>query len=314
MELKNKRVYITGRNGFLGTNLRNYLEKKNVNVFVTKSKDYDLGKFEDAQRILSESKADVVIHAAADTGGIEYNRLYPADVFRNNLNMATNVLEVAKRNNVEKVVLISSACAYPGYIEGELKEENILNGPMHESVDVYGFAKRALYLGARAYKQQYGLDSIFLVLSHIYGPYDKYDPEEKESHVLAAFIRKFIKAKQNGDKEVVCWGTGKPIREFLYIEDCAEAIYLATESYDKLEPLNIGAGTGITVKELAEIIREMVKFTGEIVWDTSKPDGALRKVLSIDKIQRELGWQPKTELREGIQKTIEWCLKEGVFD
>ncbi len=314
MVLKDKKICITGGSGFLGTNLKNYFEKKKVNVFIPRSTDYDLCKFGDAQRMITDSKPDIIIHAAADIGGIEYNRMYPADVFRNNLSMAINILEVARRNNIEKVTSIGSACAYPGYVAGELKEENLLNGPMHESVEVYGFSKRALYLGARAYKQQYGLDSIFLALSHIYGPYDKYDPEEKESHVLAALIRKFVKAKQNGGKKVICWGTGKPIREFLYVEDCAEAIYLATESYNKLEPLNIGTGIGTTIKELAETIKDITKFKGQIIWDTSKPDGANEKVLNINKMQKELNWKPETGLREGIQKTIGWCVKEGIFN
>ncbi len=203
-ELKDKKVCLTGGNGFLGRNIKNYLEKRNIMVFAPTSKQYNLLKEREAEKMVFESKPDILIHAAADVGGIGYNRLYPADIFRNNLNIGTNILEAARKNDLEKVVLIGSACAYPGDVSDVLVETDFLKGAMHESVEVYGFSKRALFLGAKAYKKQYGLNSIFLILTNLYGPFDKYDP--KESHVVAALIRKFVEAKNNGKKEVICWG------------------------------------------------------------------------------------------------------------
>ena len=308
MELNNKKICLTGGKGFLGKNIKDYFEQKNLDIFTSSSKEYDLTNLTDTKSMVSKCNPDIIVHAAADVGGIGYNRLYPADIFKNNLNIATNILESARKNDVKKVVLIGSACAYPGHVEGNMSEEDFLKGPMHESVEVYGFSKRALYLGAKAYKEQYGLNSIFLLLTNLYGPYDKFDP--KESHVVAALIKKFVDAKRNNDKEVICWGTGKPIREFLYVDDCAEAIYLSAKNYEKLEPLNIGIGIGTSIKELAETTKDVVDFKGDIVWDSSKPDGAMKKILDVNKMEKELNWRPKIELKDGIKKTVEWYEKE----
>ena len=299
-----KRVVVTGGKGFLGSHISDKLREAGAEVVALGSKDYNLTVLQESLRMMRENRPDVVIHAAADVGGIGYNRLYPADIFYNNLAMTVNILEAARCYPPEKLIIIGSACAYPGEATGKLREEDFLAGPMHESVEVYGLSKRALYIGARAYRKQYGLKSIFLVLTNLYGPRDKFDPEE--SHVVAALIRKFVEAKRRGRREVVVWGTGRPVREFLYVEDCAEAVLLAGERYDDPEPLNIGTGIGTTIKELAETIRDIVGFEGEIVWDTTKPDGAMMKVLDVSRMVEKLGWRPKTSLREGLEKTIAW--------
>jgi len=299
-----KKVIVTGGKGFLGSHITDKLRESGAKVIALGSRDYNLVELSDTLRMMEDYKPEIVIHAAADVGGIGYNRLYPADIFYNNLKMATNILEASKQAELEKLIIIGSACAYPGEATGVLKEEDFLAGPMHESVEVYGFSKRALYLGAKAYKKQYGLNSIFLVLTNLYGPRDKFDP--KESHVVAALIKKFVDAKIEGKKEVVIWGTGSPIREFLYVEDCAEAILLAGEKYSDVEPLNIGTGIGTSIKDLVYMIKEITEFDGELVWDTSKPDGAMKKVLDVSKMRKVLNWKPPTPLKEGLIKTVEW--------
>jgi GDP-L-fucose synthase len=309
--LKGKRICLTGGSGFLGTNIKEYLRENGIEFSCPTRAEYDLTRPEDTERMLAKMHPDIILHAAADVGGIGYNRLYPADIFRNNLRMAVNILDAAARHKVAKCVLIGSACAYPGETQGKLKEDEFLNGPMHESVEVYGFSKRALYLGAKAYRKQYGLNSIFLLLTNLYGPHDKFDPSE--SHVVAALIRKFMEAARDNLPEVVCWGTGKPVREFLYSRDCAEAICLAAEKYNSPEPLNIGTGVGTTIQELAELLRRATGYKGNIRWDASKPDGAMKKVLDVSRMKLFLGWEPQTSLEDGLRKTIEWCKKKGLF-
>lgn len=304
MQVQGKTVLVTGGGGFLGTHLVSHLEQSGAEVCAPPSADYDLVRYEEADRALARFRPAIVVHAAADVGGIGYNRLYPADIFRNNLLMSCNVLEACRRNNVEKLVVIGSACAYPGEVTGTLREADFLTGPMHPSVECYGLSKRALYLGAKAYREQHGLNSILLVLTNLYGPHDKFDPEE--SHVVAALIRKFVEAVENAEPAVECWGTGAPIREFLYAGDCAEAVLRAAERYDGLEPLNIGTGTGTSIKELAELTARITGFTGEVRWDTTRPDGAMKKVLDVSRMVEVLDWSPPTSLEEGLRKTIQW--------
>jgi nucleoside-diphosphate-sugar epimerase len=299
-----KRVLVTGGQGFLGTHLVTLLEREGAEVTTTRSLHHDLTREEAMCAAFRESRAEYVFHAAADVGGIGYNRLSPADIFRNNTRMAVNVLEASRRFPVRKVVMIGSACAYPGEVDGLMSEADFLAGPMHESVEVYGFSKRALYLGGKAYRSQYGVNAIFLLLTNLYGPHDKYD--EKESHVVAALVSKFVEAKREGAPEVVCWGTGRPVREFMYAEDCARAILRAGEVYDESDPLNIGTGVGTTIRELAEALKEATGYAGRIVWDDSKPDGAMRKVLDVTRMREALDPPPPTPLREGLAKTVAW--------
>ncbi len=304
MNLSGKRVTITGGSGFLGQHLVERFRREGALVSAPRSGEYNLVDIGAARRMLSDLRPQVLVHAAADVGGIGYNQLYPADIFFNNLVMSGNILQTAKDASLEKLVIVGSACAYPGEVTGLLKEDRLLAGPLHPSVECYGFSKRALYLGAKAFKQQYGLNSIFLLLTNLYGPGDKMDP--KESHVVAALCKKFVEAKLKGDKQVVCWGTGKPVREFLYVEDCAEAIALAAKVYDKQEPLNIGTGIGTSIKELVDLFEGVTKYKGSIVWDASKPDGAMGKVLDISRMKAELRWEPKTPLEEGLAKMTAW--------
>jgi GDP-L-fucose synthase len=307
MDITNKRVLITGGSGFLGRHIVEAFDKEGAETTVLRSRDRDMTELGQVNQAFTEHRPEIVVHAAADVGGIGYNRLYPADIFRNNLIMTTNVFQAAKEARIEKLVIIGSACAYPGEVDGLMAEDDFLDGPLHDSVECYGFSKRALFIGAKAFREQYGLNSIFLILTNLYGPWDKFDP--RESHVVAALIRKFVEAKANGDPQVECWGTGKPIREFLYVEDCAEAVVRATQVYDKPDPLNMGTGTGTSIRELSEVIPEVVGYTGQVVWDASKPDGAMRKVLDVTKMKAELGWEPRISLRDGLRKTIDWFVE-----
>jgi len=304
VQVRGKRVMVTGGGGFLGTHLLARFKRAGADVAAPRSAECDLTLREGARAAFERSRPAVVVHAAADVGGIGYNRLYPADIFRNNLTMTCNVLEACRRHGVEKLVIIGSACAYPGDVTGTLNEADFLAGPMHPSVECYGFSKRGLYLGARAYREQYGFDSIFLVLTNLYGPHDKFDPDE--SHVVAALVRKFAEAAERGGPVVECWGTGAPIREFLYAPDCAEAVLRAAERYDAPEPLNIGTGIGTSIRELAEMLARITGFEGELRWDASKPDGAMKKVLDVSRMKEALDWRPPTGLQDGLRATVEW--------
>lgn len=299
-----RRVLVTGGAGFLGRQVVALLTAQGAQVLAPRKSDCDLTSAEAAHRAFRESRPDTVIHAAADVGGIGYNGIAPADIFQNNLRMAVNLLEAARHYPVEKLTLVGSACAYPGTVDGRMREEEFEAGPMHPSVEVYGFSKRALFIGAKAYRRQYGLKSSFLLLTNLYGPGDKFDP--RESHVVAALIRKFVEARRQGAGEVVCWGSGRPTREFMYVEECARAILRAAEVYEDPEPLNIGTGEGTTIRELAEAVREVSRYPGRIVWDTSMPDGAMYKVLDVSRMRAILGLESTVSLREGLHRTVAW--------
>ena len=286
----------------MGRHLVRVFERRDCQLSAPSSQEYDLTKQGDTVRMFEAFKPNVVVHAAADVGGIEYNRRYPADIFRNNLQMTTNILEGSYRAGVEKLVVINSTAAYPGNISEHFKEEWLFQGAMHPSDAFYGISKCALYLGTKAYHQQFGLRSITLVLTNLYGPGDRFD---EEAHVIPSLIRKFIEASENGDDQVSCWGTGNAVREFLHVEDCAEAVVRATEDYDDIEPLNIGDGNGVNIRELATLIGEVCGFKGEIVWDTSKPDGALYRVMDISKMHAVLDWRPKMSLKVGLPGVVE---------
>ena len=303
MELTGKRVLITGGSGFLGRHLTNLFKERDCRLFTPRSQECDLTQFDTTSRMFEEFRPQVVVHAAVVSGRLEYQQLYPADIFRSNLQMATNILEMSHRAGVEKLVIIGSDSAYPGSLTGPLREEDLFNGPMHPSVAYYGFSKRALYLGARAYQEQFGLRSISLVLTSLYGPGDRFN---EEGHVIPSLIRRFTDAVDGGEEEVACWGTGNPVRDFLHVEDCAEAVLRATEVYDDVQPLNIGGGKDTRIRDLADIIGEVCCFRGRIVWDTTKPDGIMYKVLDTSNMRAALNWQPKTTLREGIVRVVDW--------
>lgn len=301
-----KRVTVTGGAGFLGQHVVRRLRSLGAEVFVPRKRDYDLISLDGCLRCLLERPCDVLVHAAAYYGGIGINVNEPARLYYQNLVMGANLMEAARLAEVGKVVNIGTACSYPGYLEGHLKEEDLWGGPCHASVVNYGLTKKMLAVQGQAYKKQYGLDSIHLILTNLYGPGDSYNPDR--SHVVAALVRKFVEADLAGAPSVEVWGTGKAVREFIYVEDCADAIVLAAEVYDDAAmPLNLGTGIGTSIRELAETVHEVSGFRGKIAWNADKPDGAPLKVLDVARMTRVLdGWSAPTSLRDGLARTIAW--------
>ena len=310
INLENKKVIVTGGAGFLGKFVVKKLEEKGCSdIFIPKIEDYDLRDLDVIKRMYKVSKADIVIHLAAVVGGIGANRENPGSYFYDNLIMGIQLIEQARLNNIEKFLALGTICAYPKYTRVPFKEEDLWNGYPEETNAPYGLAKKMLLVQSQAYRQQYDFNSIFLLPVNLYGPGDNFNP--KSSHVIPALIRKFYEAKIENKEEVVVWGTGKATREFLYVEDCAEAIVLAVERYDKPDPVNIGAGFEISIKDLMEKIKDIVGFSGRIVWDRSKPDGQPRRCLNTSKAEKEFGFKAKTKFDEGIKKTIEWYINNG---
>jgi GDP-L-fucose synthase len=301
-----KKVTVTGGAGFLGQHLVKRLESYGAKVFVPRQRDYNLTALDACLRCLLEHPCDVLFHAAAYYGGIGINVNEPAKLYYSNLVMGANLMEAARLAKVDKVVNIGTACSSPGYLEGELKEEDLWAGPCHASVVNYGLTKKMLAVQGLAYQRQYGLNSIHLILTNLYGPGDSYNPDR--SHVVAALVRKWVEAEQNKQPSIEVWGTGKPIREFIYVEDCADAIVLAAEKYNDVSlPLNIGTGIGTSIRELVETINDVTGYAGQIVWNADKPDGAAKKVLDVTRMTEALdGWRPPTDLKSGLAKTIAW--------
>jgi GDP-L-fucose synthase len=318
---QNKRVLVTGGAGFLGAFVVKKLQERGCkNIFIPKSKDYDLVEMEAVRRLYRDAKPDIVIHLAARVGGIGANRANPGKFFYDNLMMGVQMMEVGRQVGIEKFVALGTICAYPKFTPVPFKEENLWNGYPEETNAPYGLAKKMLLVQAQAYRQQYGFNAIYLLPVNLYGPGDNFDPES--SHVIPALIRKCIEAKVQAGAEqkrisqphplpepfITVWGTGKATREFLYIEDCAEAIALATERYNKPDPVNIGAGFEISIKDLVALIAKLTGFKGENIWDNTKPDGQPRRMLDTSKAEREFGFKAKTSFEEGLRKTIEWYI------
>lgn len=304
MELKGKKIVVTGGSGFLGRVICELLREKGAEVVVPRSYDFNLVDMSQAVACMKDYSPDVVIHSAAYYGGIMINKKAPAKIFYDNLVMGANVIEASHRVGVEKFIGIGTACSYPGYIDGELKEDDLWSGEVHESVRNYGMTKKMMQIQCEAYKNQFGFNGIHLLLANLYGEWDSYTPER--SHVVAALIRRFVEAKMKDQNSVTVWGSGKPIREFLYVRDAAEGIVKATESYDDVEPINIGVGKGTSIKELVNAVAKTTEFEGKIVWDSSKPDGQMVKVFNVDKMKMALDWEPSTYLSEGLNKTVAW--------
>jgi GDP-L-fucose synthase len=307
IDLKNKRIIVTGGAGFLGKFIVKKLAERGCkDIFIPKIEQYDLRELDTIERMYSTAKADIVIHLAAVVGGIGANRENPGSFFYDNLIMGVQILEQARLNGIEKFVAIGTICAYPKFTPVPFKEEDLWNGYPEETNAPYGLAKKMLLVQSQAYRQQYGFNSIFLLPVNLYGPGDNFDP--KSAHVIPALIKKFYEAKMNNNPEVVVWGTGKATREFLYVEDCAEGIILATELYDKSDPVNIGAGFEISIKDLAEKIKSLIGFKGRVVWDTSKPDGQPRRCIDTSRAEKEFGFKAKTSFDKGLKDAVGWYI------
>ncbi|RMI03368.1 MAG: GDP-L-fucose synthase, partial [Calditrichaeota bacterium] len=305
--LSQKRIMVTGGEGFLGRYVVAELQQQGVDqIFIPSHREYDLTQQPDVVRAYEDGQPDIVIHLAAKVGGIGINREKPGEFFYDNLMMGALLMEYARQAGVEKFVSIGTICAYPKFTPVPFKEENLWDGYPEETNAPYGLAKKMLLVQGQAYRQQYGFNAIYLLPVNLYGPGDNFDP--RSSHVIPALIKKCVDAVERGDRQIVAWGTGRASREFLYVEDAARAIVLATERYNKPDPVNIGAGMEITIKELIHLIAELTGFKGEIVWDTSKPDGQPRRSLDTSRAWQEFGFRAQTDFREGLRRTIEWYL------
>ncbi|MEX2645749.1 MAG: GDP-L-fucose synthase [Gaiellaceae bacterium] len=294
------RVLVTGGGGFLGSHLVERLEARGDDVVAARHSDYDLTLAEDASRLFEDARPELVFHLAAEVGGIGANRANPGRYWYANLLMGAHVLEQARLHGTKKVVIAGTVCAYPKHTPVPFREEELWNGFPEETNAPYGVAKKAVLVGAQAYRQQYGLDTVFLLPANLYGPRDNFDAET--SHAVAAMIRKMLA----GEDEIVLWGDGSPTREWLYVDDCAEALLLAADRYSGPEPVNVGTGQEISIRELAELIADVTGFEGRITWDTSMPNGQPRRSLDTSRARELFGFEARTPLREGLERTVAW--------
>jgi len=300
-----RRICVTGGRGFLGQVVVRKLQERGAhNIFVPPKEKYDLTKLEAINRMLSDARPDLIIHLAAQVGGIGANREHPAEFFYNNLMMGVQLMHRAWETGVDKFVAIGTICAYPKYTPVPFREENLWDGYPEETNAPYGMAKKMLLVQSQAYRDQYGFNSIFLLPVNLYGPGDNFDPQS--SHVIPALIRKCIEATEQGRGEIVVWGDGSPTREFLYVEDAAEGILLASEKFNRSDPVNLGSGYEISIKELVEVIARLTGYEGNIVWDTTKPNGQPRRRLDITRAKEYFGFEAGMPFEEGLKKTIDW--------
>ncbi len=308
LNLQNERIVVTGGAGFLGCHVVKRLEKEGCKeIFVPRSKEYNLVEKEDIIRMIKDANPSVIIHLAAVVGGIGANMKNPGSFFYENLMMGVQLMEQARIHKTKKFVAIGTICAYPKFTPIPFKEEDLWKGYPEETNAPYGLAKKMMLVQSQAYREQYGFNSIFMLPVNLYGPNDNFDLER--SHVIPAMIRKFHSAKLTGEKEVVLWGDGSPTREFVYVEDCAEGIVLATKKYERSDPVNLGSGKEISIKDLAALISSKIGYAGKIRWDTSKPNGQPRRCLDTSKAEKFFGFKAKTSFEEGINNTISWYLK-----
>ncbi|MCW2963342.1 MAG: fcl [Actinomycetia bacterium] len=294
------RALVTGGGGFLGTHLVERLESAGHDVFVPRRRDYDLTRFEDAERMYADARPELVFHLAAEVGGIGANRANPGRYWYANLMMGAHVLELSRQHEVQKTIVTGTVCSYPKFTPVPFHEDDLWNGYPEETNAPYGVAKKAVLVGAQAYRAQYDMDVIFLLPANLYGPRDNFDLES--SHVIPALIRKMLE----GEREVVLWGDGSPTREFLYVDDCAEGFVLAAERYDGAEPVNLGTGVETSIRELAETIADLTGFDGEITWDTSMPNGQPRRQLDASRAAELFEFRARTSLRDGLERTVAW--------
>ena len=306
-----QRVVVTGGAGFLGSYVVGKLRERGVEqIFVPRSRDYDLVRIENVRRLYDDANPDLVIHLAAVVGGIGTNRANPGRYFYDNLMMGVQLMDEAYRRGVAKFVALGTICAYPKFTPVPFKEDDLWNGYPEETNAPYGLAKKMMLVQAQAYREQYGFNSIFLLPVNLYGPRDNFDLQS--SHVIPALIRKCLEAVERKADHIVCWGSGQVTREFLHAEDCAEGILLATESYNKSDPVNLGAGFEISIRDLAEKIAALTGFTGKLVWDASQPDGQPRRCLDVTRAEQEFGFRARIGFDEGLRQTIEWYRKKKV--
>ena len=307
IDLSTKRICVTGGAGFLGQHLVRNLQSKGAReIFIPRYPEYDLVKGEDIARMLEDSQPDIIIHLAAHVGGIGANMARPAEFFYDNLMMGVQLMHQAWQRGVEKVVALGTICAYPKFTPIPFKEEHLWDGYPEETNAPYGLAKKMLLVQSQAYRQQYGFNSIFLLPVNLYGPGDNFDPAS--SHVIPALIRKCVEAKEQGADEIVAWGDGSPTREFIYVEDAAEGIALATQYYNRSDPVNIGSNFEISIKDLTELIARLTGFEGSVRWDTSKPNGQPRRKLDTTRAKEYFGFSAKTNFEDGLRQTIDWYL------
>ena len=308
--MKDKRITVTGGKGFLGAHLIGRMRELGYRrLAIADLPEYNLVDIAHVRRLYEETRPDIVIHLAAKVGGIGFNQENPASLFYENAMMGIQLLHEGYRHAIAKFVALGTICAYPKFTPVPFKETDLWDGYPEETNAPYGLAKKMMLVQSQAYRRQYGFNSIFLLPVNLYGPGDNFDPAS--SHVIPALIKKCVDAMANGEKEIVVWGTGKATREFFYVEDAAEAIILAMEHYDKGEPVNIGAGFEISIRDLVDLIVELTGFTGRVTWDTTKPDGQPRRMLDTARAAAEFGFRAKTGFREGLQKTIEWYRQAG---
>jgi GDP-L-fucose synthase len=311
LDLTNKRILVTGGAGFLGKQVVNQLIQLGVpaeKISVPRSRDCDLRLMDQCQRAVDQQ--DVVIHLAAHVGGIGLNREKPAELFYDNLMMGTQLIHAAYQAGVQKFVCVGTICAYPKFTPVPFREDDLWNGYPEETNAPYGIAKKALLVQLQAYRQQYGFDGIYLLPVNLYGPEDNFDP--RSSHVIPALIHKVYEAQQQGASQIAVWGDGSPTREFLYSKDAARGIVLATQAYSAPDPVNLGTGYEISIKNLVELICELMGFTGEIVWETDKPNGQPRRCLDTERARSAFGFAAQTDFRQGLTTTIEWYRRSKI--
>ena len=305
---QNRKVCVTGGAGFLGSYIVEKLkERKAAEIHIPDYPEYDFVQKDSILRMLEEARPEIIIHLAANVGGIGANRSRPAEFFYDNLMMGAQLIHESWKFGVEKFIALGTVCAYPKFTPVPFKEEDLWNGYPEETNAPYGLAKKMMLVQSQSYREQYGFNSIFLLPVNLYGPRDNFNLET--SHVIPALIRKCLEAEEHGDSEVVVWGDGSPTREFLYAEDAAEGILQAAERFNKSEPVNLGSGMEISIKDLAEMIVRLTGFSGKLVWDTSKPNGQPRRMLDTQKAKEYFGFQAKTTFEEGLRKTIDWYRK-----
>ena len=305
LDLPSKRVLVTGGGGFLGSHVVERLRRQGCQqVAVPRRRDFDLTQAEAIERLFRECRPEVVIHAAATVGGIGANRDNPGRFFYENAVMGIQLIEACRRHGVQKTVVLGTICAYPKFTPVPFREEALWDGYPEETNAPYGIAKKALLVQCQGYREQYGMNAVFLLPVNLYGPRDNFDLNS--SHVIPALMRKCLEARDRGDREITLWGDGSPTREFLYVEDAADAIVMATELYDSADPVNLGSGEEISIRSLAETIAGLTGFTGRMAWDTTKPNGQPRRCLDVSRAAREFGFRARTPLDTGLRATMDW--------